>query len=777
MLFQTTHAERRPAAPEGGHRGSRSNLLKPHSSNRRAAAAARLLGAIVFIFSLPVARALESTWVYAVQATATVHHDPLRVEIHWPADHLPVAQYAVGRKQVGDREWGGNVVLDGHATSFTDFAVERGRRYEYRIVKQGVGYNGYGYVCAAIEAPLVDDRGTVILVVDASVAGDLEPDLLQFQQDLVGDGWTVVRRDVERTARPADVKAQIKAVYDADPDRARALILFGHVPVVRSGNLNVDGHAARPLPADVYYAELTGTWTDQEGDGIYDQSHLPSDTELEVGRIDFANLPGRYGVTPYPGEVELLRSYLRKNRAYRHRIVRSAERALIGNSIGDGGGQAYAAIGYRNFPALLGPDRIVTAGTDADSPPETRWIALLARDDYLFVYGNGGGSDFSAANLGFHGQYRDVLSTDFLDGGARGTFYLLFGSWFVDWARPDNLLRSALVPADYGLGAAWAGRPHLFLHHLAIGEAVGYGMRVSQNNDGHYQNHQQRQLRGIHLAWMGDPTLRLHVIAPPSDVTAVATEGGVLVSWQPSRDDVPGYHVYRADSAGAPFVRLTEVPTAANSLLDAGSVPAGASYQVRAVVLQNGPGGSYYNASQGAFAAHAPAPEASPAADVVWWDDALPPGAIAYSMDNDSWTWVSDHPRPFSGALAHQSESSPGLHFHFFAFAREPLAIGASDVLFAHVYLDPGNPPRTVMLTWCTDTWEHRAYWGENLIGEGVDGSSGRRYMGPLPPAGRWIRLEVPASAVGLEGRHVHGMGFNLYDGRAAWDRAGKTTR
>ena len=43
-----------------------------------------------------------------------------------------------------------------------------------------------------------------------------------------------------------------------------------------------------------------------------------------------------------------------------------------------------------------------------------------------------------------------------------------------------------------------------------------------------------------------------------------------------------------------------------------------------------------------------------------------------------------------------------------------------------------------------------------------------------LPAAGSWVRLEVPASAVGLEGKSATGMGFTLFDGRASWDRAGK---
>ena len=38
------------------------------------------------------------------------------------------------------------------------------------------------------------------------------------------------------------------------------------------------------------------------------------------------------------------------------------------------------------------------------------------------------------------------------------------------------------------------------------------------------------------------------------------------------------------------------------------------------------------------------------------------------------------------------------------------------------------------------------------------------------------VRLEVPASAVGLEGHVLNGMAFTLYGGRATWDHAGKAS-
>jgi len=68
------------------------------------------------------------------------------------------------------------------------------------------------------------------------------------------------------------------------------------------------------------------------------------------------------------------------------------------------------------------------------------------------------------------------------------------------------------------------------------------------------------------------------------------------------------------------------------------------------------------------------------------------------------------------------------------------------------------------------------AYWGENLIAWGADGTASQQPMGGLPAAGQWVRLEVPASLVGLEGRTLSGMNFILYNGRATWDYTGKSS-
>ena len=161
----------------------------------------------------------------------------------------------------------------------------------------------------------------------------------------------------------------------------------------------------------------------------------------------------------------------------------------------------------------------------------------------------------------------------------------------------------------------------------------------------------------------------------------------------------------------------------------------------------------------------------------TWVDDDLPAGAVTGTEGNDSWSWISANPAPYSGSLAHQTAASTGYRQHFFYNATSTIVVKTGDKLFAYVYLDSANPPSEIMLQWQSGNWDHRAYWGADSINLGAAGTASKRSMGALPAGGQWVRLEVPASQVGLEGQTVSGMAFSAYGGgRVLWDAAGRSS-
>ncbi|MEY4940040.1 MAG: hypothetical protein RIQ93_1775, partial [Verrucomicrobiota bacterium] len=161
---------------------------------------------------------------------------------------------------------------------------------------------------------------------------------------------------------------------------------------------------------------------------------------------------------------------------------------------------------------------------------------------------------------------------------------------------------------------------------------------------------------------------------------------------------------------------------------------------------------------------------------VIWLDDVVPLGANPGSFGGDGWNWVSN-PTPKYGSRAHQTPASTGQREHSFSGAWTPMTVGVGDTLFAWVHLDPNAMPEELMLHWFDGSWDHRAYWGANKIGYGSDNTAGRRNMGALPAGGGWVKLEVPAALVDLEGREVNGMCFSAFGGGVVtWDAAGRTS-
>jgi hypothetical protein len=167
-----------------------------------------------------------------------------------------------------------------------------------------------------------------------------------------------------------------------------------------------------------------------------------------------------------------------------------------------------------------------------------------------------------------------------------------------------------------------------------------------------------------------------------------------------------------------------------------------------------------------------------PPSEVVWIDDDFPPKAEPKPNPNDSkefsrWIKNSDGP-VYSGERALQI-SGKGLHQVSFDHSDQSLTLGAEASFFAYVYLDPKDPPKAIMLQFHTGEWRNRANWGdEDAIDFGAKGTTEKVQMGSVPEIGKWVKLEVTASKLGLSpGTKISGMAFTQFDGTSYWDKAG----
>lgn len=531
---------------------------------------------------------------FAIQVTVSA--TPASIQLRWNKVN-GVATYSVSRKGRTETTWTAlNSTLSANDTTYSDNTVQPNIGYEYRVSNASLTVSGYVY--ASVALPAAHRRGKIVVLVDSAYRDALATELRRFELDLIREGWQPVRRDIGRGQSVSAVKQVVRSVVQADPLEVKGVFLLGRIPVPYSGLLNPDGHPDHrgAWPADIYYGDTSSTfWTDNSvndttasrpenrnkpGDGKFDQTTMPtpSITRLFVGRADVFNMPA-FGAN----DTALMKRYLDKDHAYRSLQTTFRMRGLIDDNFGYFSGEAFAQNGFRNMASLLGPDSVFTGDYFTD----------LSAGSYLWSYGCGGGWYQGAGGVGSTASFQtDTVQT---------VFTMLFGSYFGDWDNQDNFLRAPLAAPGSALTNCWTGRPNAFFHHMGLGEPIGSAFLESQRLIAPY-GPSGYGTRFVHQALMGDPTLTMYPLAGPGSLLADSIAGASIarLNWTPSTDaQVLGYYVYRASTLSDSFVLVTPNYLSTTSWNDSSALQGKNVYMVRAVKLQSGNSGRFYNLSPG----------------------------------------------------------------------------------------------------------------------------------------------------------------------------------
>ncbi len=446
----------------------------------------------------------------------------------------------------------------------------------------------YGYIYAGIKVPALENRGTILLVSEASLSNSLSAEISQLWNDCIQDGWKVKRLTVNSTDPVTSVRSSIQQIWQNTPDLT-SVYLLGHVPVPYSGDIFPDTHAEfrGAWAADTYYGEMNGTWTDNianrataffehnhnvPGDGKFDQGGIPTKMELQVGRVDLSNLPAFT-----LNETELTRNYLIKSHNFKVGAFNVERRGLVDDNFMQQFA-APAASAYRNFAPMFGASNI----------DEVDFLTNLNNTSYLWAYGCGSGSHISCEGV--------ATTEEIANSNLQNVFTMLFGSQFGDWYYENNLLRAPLAQGST-LTNCWAGSPAWTFHHMAMGYPIGYSALRTMNADiDDYLPGPQL----VHLGLMGDPTLRLHSVKS-AIVYSVDTENNQnTISWNPPiGEDYEGFYVYRSETLNGDYIRISNDIVTENSFTDTNPTVGNNVYMVRTVKLETSGSGTYYNLGLG----------------------------------------------------------------------------------------------------------------------------------------------------------------------------------
>ncbi len=544
-----------------------------------------------------------------VQLQVTPDETAPSITLEWDAASFSGNYDIYRRESIHEEDWGNEIVtLPSTATSFVDTDVVVGESYEYRISKySGASTLALGYIEGGLKKEAIHFSGNILILIDSAYHGVLDDEVEQLHVDMINEGWHVKSAYISRNITPNNVKDTI-AWYDAAFSlKLNTILLLGHIPVPYSGDFSrfsgyypPDGHAegagnhTGAWPADVYYADRDGSWTDNSvtrtsgnqsrhhnipGDGKFDQSKLPSDAEFEVGRVDFYDMPAFNA-----SDTVLMRNYLNRNHAWRTGQIETVNRAIVDNNFG---GLNLASTGYHNFSTFC----------DLDSISDADFFTELKAGPHLWAYGCGAGSYTSCSGVG----NTNAFATDSLN----VVFNILAGSYFGDWDIRNNLMRASL--ANSALAVFWGGIPKWYVHPMALGTHIGWGAKATQNNDDNYFNGSfNGSNRGVFIALLGDPTLKMQYHPGAKNLTATdeTTTNFIELSWDASNDPaVIGYNVYRFDSFFTKQpVLLNTSPISGTQYSHFEDQPSGPyTYMVRSIKIDSTASGTYENLGNGSY--------------------------------------------------------------------------------------------------------------------------------------------------------------------------------
>ncbi|MFW5828966.1 MAG: Ig-like domain-containing protein, partial [Planctomycetota bacterium] len=542
----------------------------------------RIAWALVLICLVPLAAmAVDGKEIFVA---VDVDEAAPSVTFTWDAQVDGVEIHVV-RRQIGQVEpstWNPLAVIDHPDTSYTDASLQPGIAYEYKVYRPYVSSDissAASYIAVGVQAELVEQRGTMLLVAEESMAQALGPELTQLEMDLVADGWRVIRKDVPRAGdlHPESIRAWIQSQYQADPSQTTGLYLFGRLPFMRGSGSAPDGHGLHEHATDAYYADIDDVWADNGDptDIVLGTRLIPDRVELINGRVDLAGMDFWN-----KSETELLRDYLNKAHRFKRAGLDFTRRGTPsgGNTRGEG------QLQY----SMFGPDDLLAAGISGTGLRDGDGNLIPGNFHWAVDFGNWSGKNY-ANNI------------------HKALFTINFGSHKQKWTRNNNPMRALLAQPEWGLTCAWGGRPYWFFHTGSLGYPAGDWAKRTQNNRSmdYVPTASSSSPGGTWVNLMGDPSLRMHPVAPPALVQADRLVSQVELTWTASSDPgVLGYNVYRSSERLGNYVKLNGGNLIDGTVFTDPTPPASGDlwYQVRAVKLESVYTGSYYNQSLGSFA-------------------------------------------------------------------------------------------------------------------------------------------------------------------------------
>jgi hypothetical protein len=326
----------------------------------------------------------------------------------------------------------------------------------------------------------------VEVVVNAAIYPDLIGELAQYTSDLVAAGWSV-RIDTMRGARPQALRALLQSITDI-----KGTVLVGEVPIAWYYS-DWGGGSPEEFPCDLYFADLNGTWTDGNNDGLFDDHTGNVAPEIWVGRLYTRPLT-------WDDEVRLLKHYFYKNHLYRTGGLVLPDRGLCFNDEDWSGSGNCGMTAIYPTVTVIEDSRTTAPNYRTELTSGYEWIHVMA-------HSSAWGNTFKSSGGDYTGT---VFNCEMYALQPHCHFYNLFACSGARFTEENYSAGWEVFNDDWGLFAVGStktgsmfGYFSTFYSSIGSGNCVGDAFKAwftaygEQDRDWHYG-----------LSLIGDPTLK-----------------------------------------------------------------------------------------------------------------------------------------------------------------------------------------------------------------------------------------------------------------------------
>jgi len=286
-----------------------------------------------------------------------------------------------------------------------------------------------------LQSQAIDSQGSLFYVlVNSSIYSEIESSLTQYVTDLQNEGYSVEIHTISG-GTPEEIRSFLAS---AVPNGLVGVFFVGDIPEVQFEMDVPDPWGYEKFSIDLFFMDLDGTWTDSDGDNLYDVHDGDVAPDIYFGRLKASNIDG--------DEVSMINDYFEKIHNYRIGALSLPERALI---YVDDDWVDLADADNAALQLIYNETTVVKDEVTTDAEDYTRRITEGTGYEWVHLRCHGTSHDHTFKKYG--GWAGTVSWQDYRTMNPKVMFYQLFACSAANYTSANNVGGTIVLATSYGV--------------------------------------------------------------------------------------------------------------------------------------------------------------------------------------------------------------------------------------------------------------------------------------------------------------------------------------